>query len=227
MQKGKRTLVMTTMNAHSGKRQYMVDTQIIPRGIKDPSVIEAMRKVPRHLFLDEALWPQAYDDHPLPIGEKQTISQPYIVALMTEALRLTGKEKVLEIGSGSGYQTAILAEIVEQVYTIERIPAIAKRARKIFDQLQYRNIIITIGDGTSGWKEHGPYDAIIVTAASPNAPKPLLEQLAIGGRLVIPIGDEFDQKLMIYEKQDEKEFKEENYGGCRFVKLVGEHGWKK
>ena len=123
---------MTTMNAHSSKRQYMVDTQIIPRGIKNPRVIEAMRKVPRHLFLDEALWPQAYEDHPLPIGEKQTISQPYIVALMTEALRLTGKEKVLEIGSGSGYQTAILAELAEQVYTIERIPAIAKRARKTF-----------------------------------------------------------------------------------------------
>ena len=159
---------MTTMNAHSSKRQYMVDTQIIPRGIKDPRVIEAMRKVPRHLFLDEALWPQAYEDHPLPIGEKQTISQPYIVALMTEALRLTGKEKILEIGSGSGYQTAILAELAEQVYTIERIPAIAKRARKIFDQLQYRNIIITIGDGTSGWKEHSPYNGIIVTAASPS-----------------------------------------------------------
>jgi protein-L-isoaspartate(D-aspartate) O-methyltransferase len=218
---------MTTMNAHSSKRQYMVDTQIIPRGIKNLRVIEAMRKVPRHLFLDEALWPQAYEDHPLPIGEKQTISQPYIVAFMTEALGLTGKEKVLEIGSGSGYQTAILAELAEQVYTIERIPAIAKRARKLFDQLQYRNIIITIVDGTSGWKEHSPYDGIIVTAASPSTPRPLLEQLATGGRLVIPIGDEFNQELMVYEKEDGNEFKEENYGGCRFVKLVGEHGWKK
>ena len=218
---------MTTMNAHSSKRQYMVDTQIIPRGFKNLRVIEAMRKVPRHLFLDEALWPQAYEDHPLPIGEKQTISQPYIVAFMTEALGLTGKEKVLEIGSGSGYQTAILAELAEQVYTIERIPAIAKRARKLFDQLQYRNIIITIVDGTSGWKEHSPYDGIIVTAASPSTPRPLLEQLATGGRLVIPIGDEFNQELMVYEKEDGNEFKEENYGGCRFVKLVGEHGWKK
>lgn len=218
---------MTTMNAHSSKRQYMVDTQIVPRGIKDPRVLAAMRKIPRHLFLDEALWPQAYDDHPLPIGEKQTISQPYIVALMTEALRLTGKEKVLEIGSGSGYQTAILAELAEQVYTIERIPAIAKRARKTFDQLQYKNIVITIGDGSSGWKEHSPYDGIIVTAASPDTPKPLLEQLATGGRLVIPIGNEFTQELMVYEKENGKEFKEENYGGCRFVKLVGEHGWKK
>jgi protein-L-isoaspartate(D-aspartate) O-methyltransferase len=218
---------MTTMNAHNSKRQYMVDTQIIPRGIKNPRVIEAMLKIPRHLFLDEALWPQAYEDHPLPIGEKQTISQPYIVALMTEALRLTGKEKILEIGSGSGYQTAVLAELAEQVYTIERIPTIAKRARKIFDQLQYRNIVITIGDGTSGWKEHSPYDCIIVTAASPSTPRPLFEQLVTGGRLVIPIGDEFNQELMVYVKEDGKEFKEENYGGCRFVKLVGEHGWKK
>lgn len=218
---------MTTMNAHSSKRQYMVDTQIVSRGIKDQRVIEAMRKVPRHLFLDEALWPQAYEDHPLPIGEKQTISQPYIVALMTEALNLTGKEKVLEIGSGSGYQTAILAELAEQVYTIERIPAIAKRARKTFDQLQYKNIVITIRDGSSGWKEHSPYDGIIVTAASPSTPKPLLEQLATGGRLVIPVGKEFSQELMIYVKEDGEEFKQENYGGCRFVKLVGEHGWKK
>ncbi len=218
---------MTTMNAHDSKRQHMVNTQIIPRGIKDIRVIEAMRKVPRHLFLDEALWPQAYEDHPLPIGEKQTISQPYIVALMTEALKLTGTEKVLEIGSGSGYQTAVLAELAEQVYTIERIPAIAKRARKTFDQLQYKNIVITIGDGSSGWKEHGPYNGIIVTAASPSPPKPLLGQLATGGRLVIPIGKEFSQELMVYEKEDGKEFKEENYGGCRFVKLVGEYGWKK
>jgi protein-L-isoaspartate(D-aspartate) O-methyltransferase len=218
---------MTTMNAHSSKRQYMVDTQIVSRGIKNQRVIEAMRKVPRHLFLDEALWPQAYEDHPLPIGEKQTISQPYIVALMTEALNLTGKEKVLEIGSGSGYQTAILAELAEQVYTIERIPAIAKRARKTFDQLQYKNIVITIRDGSSGWKEHSPYDGIIVTAASPSPPKPLLEQLATGGRLVIPVGKEFSQELMIYIKEDGEEFKQENYGGCRFVKLVGEHGWKK
>jgi len=215
------------MDAYNSKRQHMVDTQIIPRGIKDQRVINAMRKIPRHLFLDEAFWPQAYEDHPLPIGEKQTISQPYIVAIMTEALQLTGTETVLEIGAGSGYQTAILAELAEQVYTIERIPSIAKRARKTFDQLQYKNIIITIRDGTAGWKEHTPYDNIIVTAASTGAHKPLLEQLATGGRLVIPIGDEFTQELIVYEKKDENEFKEENYGGCRFVKLIGEYGWKK
>lgn len=214
------------MNAYDSKRQYMVETQIVARGIKDKMVIDALRKIPRHLFLDEALWPQAYEDHAMPIGEKQTISQPYIVALMTEALQLTDKQKVLEIGTGSGYQTAILAEIADQVFSIERIPSIAKRARKVFDKLQYRNVVITIGDGTSGWKEHSPYDGIIVTASSPKVPKPLLGQLAIGGRLVIPIGEESGQGLMVFTKEDENNYTEENYGGCRFVKLVGEYGWR-
>lgn len=214
------------MNAYDSKRQYMVETQIVARGIKDKMVIDALRKIPRHLFLDEALWPQAYEDHAMPIGEKQTISQPYIVAFMTEALQLTDKQKVLEIGTGSGYQTAILAEIADQVYSIERIPSIAKRARKVFDKLQYRNVVITIGDGTSGWKEHSPYDGIIVTASSPKVPKPLLGQLAIGGRLVIPIGEESSQDLMVFTKEDENNYTEENYGGCRFVKLVGEYGWR-
>lgn len=144
------------MNAYDSKRQYMVETQIVARGIKDKMVIDALRKIPRHLFLDEALWPQAYEDHAMPIGEKQTISQPYIVALMTEALQLTDKQKVLEIGTGSGYQTAILAEIADQVYSIERIPSIAKRARKVFDKLQYRNVVITIGDGTWVGKNTAP-----------------------------------------------------------------------
>jgi protein-L-isoaspartate(D-aspartate) O-methyltransferase len=214
------------LNNFQSKRQQMVDTQLIPRGIRDKRVIDAMKKVPRHLFLDEALWPQAYEDHPLPIGEKQTISQPYIVALMTELLQLTGKEKVLEIGSGSGFQTAVLAELAEQVYTIERIPAIAKRARRLFDDLKYKNIIITIGDGTLGWKEHSPYDGIIVTAAAPNPPQPLLEQLSVGGRLVIPIGNEFSQDLIVYTREDTNDYSEENHGGCRFVKLIGERGWK-
>jgi len=214
------------LNNFQSKRQQMVDAQLTPRGLRDKRVIDAMKKVPRHLFLDEALWPQAYEDHPLPIGEKQTISQPYIVALMTELLRLTGREKVLEIGSGSGYQTAVLAELAEQVYTIERIPSIAKRARKLFDALKYRNIVITIGDGTLGWKEHSPYDGIIVTAAAPNPPQPLLEQLSIGGRLVIPIGNEFSQDLIVYTCEETNHYSEENYGGCRFVKLIGERGWR-
>lgn len=214
------------MNTYDSKRQHMVRTQIIARGVKDQRVINALLKVPRHRFLDEALWPQAYEDHPMPIGEKQTISQPYIVAFMTEMLEVKGSERILEIGTGSGYQTAILAELAEQVYTIERIPSIAKRARKVFDLLQYRNIVATIGDGTVGWKEHSPYDGIIVTAASPATPEPLLAQLTEGGRLVIPIGGEFTQELKVYVKK-EKGFREEDFGGVRFVKLVGEHGWKK
>lgn len=204
----------------------MVETQIVARGIKDERVIRAMRKVPRHLFLDEALWPQAYEDYPLPIGERQTISQPYIVALMTEKLNLKGHESVLEVGTGSGYQAAILAELAEKVYSIERIPSIAKRARKILDELNYTNVLIKIGDGTLGWKEYAPFDGIIVTAASPYVPKPLLEQLKIGGRLVIPIGGEFSQDLIVYTKVGENDYEEENYGGCRFVKLIGEYGWK-
>jgi len=214
------------MNQYQSKRQLMVETQIVARGVTDRRVVNAMLKVPRHLFVDEALWPEAYEDHPLPIGEKQTISQPYIVALMTELLHLTGKEKVLEIGTGSGYQCAILAEVADMVYTIERIPAIAKRARKIFDQLKYTNVIIHIGDGTLGWKEHSPYDGIIVTAAAPHPPAALLEQLAIGGRLVIPIGNESSQDLIIFTREAKDSYTEENYGGCRFVKLIGEQGWR-
>lgn len=214
------------LNGYYSNRQQMVDTQLLPRGIRDQRVIDAMRKVPRHLFLDEALWPQAYDDNPLPIGEKQTISQPYIVALMTEALHITGKENVLEIGTGSGYQTAVLGELAEQVYSIERIPSIAKRARKILDELHYTNIVVTIGDGTLGWKEHSPFDCIIVTAAAPSPPGPLLAQLKMEGRLVIPIGNEFTQDLIVYAKEHEGGYGEESYGGCRFVKLIGEHSWK-
>ena len=208
------------------KRNQMVEMQLVARGIKDERLLNAMRKVPRHLFLDDALWPEAYDDHPLPIGEKQTISQPYIVALMTEALRLSGTERVLEIGTGSGYQTAVLAEMAEQVFSIERLPVIAQRARKTLDNLKYTNIVIMIGDGTFGWKDNAAYEGIIVTAASPTVPKPLLEQLKTGGRLVIPIGQEFNQDLIVYKKTSEEAFEAENYGGCRFVKLIGEHGWK-
>lgn len=213
-------------NEFTSKRQRMIETQLLPRGIKDPRVIAAMNKVPRHLFLDEALWREAYEDHPVPIGEKQTISQPFIVAIMTEALKLSGTEKILEIGTGSGYQAAVLAELAEQVYSIERLPSIAKRARRILDELKYANIVITIGDGTLGWKEHSPYDGIIVTAASPYPPKTLLEQLKVGGRLIIPIGDEFTQDLTLYIKDSNEDYSKESYGGCRFVKLIGEQGWR-
>ncbi|MGD0660367.1 MAG: protein-L-isoaspartate(D-aspartate) O-methyltransferase [Syntrophorhabdales bacterium] len=212
-------------NEYHSLRQQMVET-LVERGIRDRRVIEAFRKVPRHLFLDEALWPQAYSDHPLPIGERQTISQPYIVALMTEALGLTGMEKVLEIGTGSGYQTAILAELADCVYSLERLPDLAKRARKVLDQLKYTNVVIRIGDGTAGWRDESPFAGIIVTAAAPGAPDPLMQQLEIGGKLVIPIGDEQFQDLLVYFKEGEDRYREQNLGGCRFVKLIGEHGWK-
>ncbi len=216
---------MILANYHN-KRLHMVETQLIDRGITDHRVIRAMEKVPRHLFVDDALWPEAYDDHPLPIGEKQTISQPFIVALMTQALVLSGTERVLEIGTGSGYQTAVLGELAEQVFSIERVPSLAQRARNILDNLKYTNIVITVGDGTYGWKEHAPYDGIIVTAGAPFAPKQLLQQLSTGGRLVIPVGDQVSQELKVYRKTDGDSFELEDLGGCRFVKLIGEHGWK-
>jgi protein-L-isoaspartate(D-aspartate) O-methyltransferase len=214
------------LNEYASKRQQMVESQIISRGIKDIRIINAMKKVPRHLFLDEALRSQAYEDYPAPIGEKQTISQPYIVALMTELLQLKGNEKILEIGTGSGYQTAVLAELVDQVFSIERIPALAKRARKLLDELKYTNIVITIDDGTLGWREHSPYDGIIVTAAAPYPPSTLLEQLKTGSKLVIPVGAESVQDLLVYTKDDKGDYNKESYGGCRFVKLIGNQGWK-
>ena len=202
----------------------MVDDQIVGRGIRDPKVIAAMRKVPRHLFVEEALQGQAYSDYPLPIGEKQTISQPYIVALMTEALRLTGKDKVLEIGAGSGYQTAILAEIADKVFSIERIRSLGIKARELLFELGYINFEIKMSDGTQGWLEESPFDAIIVTAGAPDIPKPLVDQLVIGGRLVIPVGDVFTQDLYRITRTPSGVGKED-LGGCRFVKLIGKHGW--
>ncbi len=208
----------------SKARLRMVEEQIISRGIKDPKLINAMKKVPRHLFVEEALQSQAYNDSPLPIGEKQTISQPYMVALMTEALELTGKERVLEIGSGSGYQTAILAELSAEVFSIERIRSLAIRARRLLFELGYFNVEIKIFDGTFGWLEKSPFDGIIVTAGAPDIPKPLYDQLTVGGRLVIPIGDTFSQDLFKITKTEEG-MKKENLGGCRFVKLIGRYGW--
>jgi protein-L-isoaspartate(D-aspartate) O-methyltransferase len=206
-------------------RLRMVEEQIIGRGIKDPRVIAAMKKVPRHLFVEEALQNQAYSDHPLPIGDKQTISQPYIVALMTEALKLERRGKVLEIGTGSGYQTAILAELAGKVFSIERIRLIAIKARKLIYELGYLNVEIKFSDGTSGWAEESPFDAIIVTAGAPEIPQPLVDQLSIGGRLVVPVGDPYSQDLLRIIKT-EQGMKKEDLGGCRFVKLIGRHGWE-
>ncbi len=207
------------------QREEMVRKQIEARGVTDRKVLEAMNKVPRHLFISEALWDQAYGDFPLPIGEHQTISQPYIVAEMTQALQLKEEDRVLEIGTGSGYQAAILAEIAFRVYTIERIHSLFRKSRQLFDELRYYNILTKYSDGTIGWENESPFDAIIVTAGAPEVPKFLLNQLSIGGRLVVPVGDQYSQELIKLYK-DEKGIHKTNLGGCRFVKLVGEYGWK-
>jgi len=206
-------------------RERMVESQIAARGIHDPRLLEAMKKVPRHLFVDEALWDQAYGDSPLPIGHGQTISQPYIVARMTQELGLQGHEKVLEIGTGSGYQTAILAELAARVYSVERITALLPRAKKVLDELGYHNILIKLDDGTWGWKEHAPYDAIIVTAGTPSIPNPLIKQLNDPGIMVVPVGDEYSQTLTKIDKHDGK-IDTIYMEGVRFVKLIGDHGWR-
>jgi protein-L-isoaspartate(D-aspartate) O-methyltransferase len=209
------------------QRIKMVDGQLRARGIVDPRVLKAMEKIPRHLFVDEGLVEQAYNDNPLPIDRQQTISQPYIVALMSEAMELAGKEKVLEIGSGSGYQTAILAELAERVFTIERIAALATKARKVLESLNYYNIAVRVGDGTYGWREESPFSAIMVTAGAPRVPKLLIAQLVVGGRLVIPVGNRSSQVLLKLTRlsQDPEDLKQEDLGGCRFVDLIGEYGW--
>jgi protein-L-isoaspartate(D-aspartate) O-methyltransferase len=206
-------------------RERMVKNQLTSRGITDKRVLAAMGKIHRHLFMEEALLGEAYNDHPMPIGHKQTISQPYIVALMTQALELSGKEKVLEIGTGSGYQTAVLAEVSAKVCTIERIRPLMEQARYILQELGYTNILFKSYDGTLGWEEYSPFDAIIITAGSPSIPEPLLGQLADGGRMIVPVGDKTSQELIkITRKKDA--FDKKNLGGCRFVDLIGAHGWK-
>ena len=207
------------------QRMEMVDKQVEARGVHDPNVLLAMGSVPRHLFVSEALMDQAYGDFPLPIGDQQTISQPFMVAEMTQALELRHEDRVLEIGTGSGYQAAVLAEIVFRVYTIERLHALFIKTRRLFDSLRYYNIVTRYSDGTTGWKDESPFDAIIVTAGAPSVPKILIDQLAPGGRMVVPVGDRHSQDLIKITK-DGKNMRETNLGGCRFVKLVGEYGWK-
>jgi protein-L-isoaspartate(D-aspartate) O-methyltransferase len=210
------------------QRMKMVDTQIRARGIRDPRVLKALEKVPRHLFVNEALRDQSYNDNPLPIDGGQTISQPYIVALMTEALELTGSEKVLEIGTGSGYQAAVLAELVDHVFSIDRIASLAGNARRLLESLNYYNIAIRVGDGTLGWKDEAPFNAVMVTAGAPDIPKTLVEQIAVGGRLVVPVGGRHSQVLMKLTRLSESvnDVKKEDLGGCRFVDLIGEYGWE-
>jgi protein-L-isoaspartate(D-aspartate) O-methyltransferase len=207
------------------ERGRMVEEQLLLRGVKDERVLSAMRKIPRHEFLPEAIRGMAYQDSALPLGEAQTMSQPYMVALMSELLGLKGTERVLEIGTGSGYQTAVLAELCEKVYTVERIKPLAERARANLDRLGYRSVAIKVYDGTYGWKEMSPFDAIMVTAGAPDVPAPLVDQLRESGRMVIPVGERYGQFLLKVVKTPSGPVTERNIP-CTFVPLIGSHGWK-
>jgi len=205
-------------------REKMVEIQIRLRGIRDERVLRVMQEVPRHFFVPEESVPYAYEDHPLPIGAGQTISQPYMVALMTERLELTGEEKVLEIGTGSGYQAAILSKLAKGVCTVEKIASLSEKCRELFQGLGYTNIYLKTGDGTEGWKEEALFDGIIVTAGAPEIPTPLLEQLAEGGRIVIPVGGSYSQELIVGKKVG-GELEKKSVCGCVFVPLLGKYGW--
>ena len=208
-------------------RHAMVEQQIARRGVTSPRVLEAMRQVPREAFLPDSMRELAYEDSPLPIGEKQTISQPYIVALMTEALALRGNEKVLEIGTGSGYAAAVLAHLASDVYTVERIGSLAERSAALLGRLGYGNVRVKHADGTRGWAEEAPFDAIVVAAGAPEVPASLKSQLKIGGRLVIPVGTyRRAQELVRVTRLSEDEYKTENLADVRFVSLVGAEGWE-
>ena len=207
------------------ERERMVEKQIVKRGVKDTRVIQAMKKVPRHLFIDKTYYHQAYNDYPLPIGQSQTISQPYMVASMTELLELKGDERVLEIGTGSGYQTAILALLCSKVYSVERISELTKKARLTLKRLGFNNINLIVRDGTLGWPEFAPYNGIIVTAGAPEIPDALIEQLANNGRMAIQVGNEACQTLNYVEKHKGRIYRKEFFG-CTFVPLVGKGGWK-
>jgi protein-L-isoaspartate(D-aspartate) O-methyltransferase len=205
-------------------RKRMVG-ELVKRGITDQRVVDAVLRIPRHIFVEEAMAAQAYSDTPLPIGEKQTISQPYTVAMMTQMLELTGREKVLELGTGSGYQAAVLATLANRVYTVERIRPLALKARKALDSLGLLNVNLRIGDGTDGWPEEAPFDAIMVTAGAPQVPECLIEQLGPGGRLVIPVGDKTDQQMVLVTKHQDGTVEMQRSEGCRFVRLIGRNGW--
>jgi protein-L-isoaspartate(D-aspartate) O-methyltransferase len=207
------------------ERERMVEEQVVARGVTDPRVIEVMRRVPRHLFVEEALRDRAYGDHPLPIGDGQTISQPFIVGRMTELLRLAGTEKVLEVGTGCGYQAAVLAELAARVCTMERLPRLAAKARETLEGMGYRNVLVRAGNGTLGWPDQGPFDRILVAAGGPSVPPPLFEQLVEGGRMVMPVGDATNQTLEVIEKV-QGVMRVTRDSGCVFVKLVGKYAWE-
>jgi len=207
-------------------RARMVDEQIRGRGIRDERLLKAMNLVPRHLFVEEGFSARAYGDHALPIGEKQTITQPFMVAFMIERLALRGTEKVLEIGSGSGYQSAVLSLLAERVFCIERLARIAARARRLLDDFHCANVVVRVGDGTLGWPDEAPFDAIISGAAGPSVPRPLLNQLKPGGRLIMPVGSEYEDQQIVLVRRTGRGFEKEMLGPCRFVKLLGKEGWK-
>ena len=202
----------------------MVEEQLVDRGIKDLRILEAMNRIPRHLFIDASFQHKAYGDFPLPIGDNQTISQPYIVAAMTEALNLKATDRVLEIGTGSGYQTALLAELAEQVFTIERIRAIGLKAQSLLEKLKYMNIVFKVFDGTYGWPDQAPFDAILITASTQEVPKMLVDQLGEKGRLVVPVGELDKQSLTILTRENGLITSTE-IGDCKFVPLIGRYGW--
>ncbi len=207
-------------------REIMISNHLLARGIRDRQVIAAMRSVPREEFVPPEFINAAYEDHPLPIEEGQTISQPYIVAYMAESLELSPADRVLEIGTGSGYSAAVLSAIAAQVYTVEHFVTLAQSAEERFERLGYRNIHVLVGDGTLGWPEHSPYDAIVVTAGAPKVPEPLLEQLRVGGRLVIPVGPHpLVQTLFRVRKLGEGDYRREELCAVRFVPLIGAGGW--
>jgi protein-L-isoaspartate(D-aspartate) O-methyltransferase len=210
---------------HARERERMVDEQLRARGIRDARVLEAMGRVPRHLFVEEVLRDRAYGDHPLPIGDGQTISQPYMVGRMTELLRLDGREKVLEIGTGSGYQAAVLGELAARVCTIERLGRLAARAREVLETLGYRNVWVRAANGTFGWPDEAPFDRILVAAGGPTVPPPLFEQLAEGGRMVMPVGGQDSQRLTVVDKAG-GEMRVTDEAGCTFVKLIGKYAWQ-
>ncbi|HEX8814826.1 MAG TPA: protein-L-isoaspartate(D-aspartate) O-methyltransferase [Terriglobales bacterium] len=215
----------TQADAFRAQRRKMMDDQLLRRGIRDERVLDAMAEVPRHEFVARDLWSEAYEDHPLPIGDDQTLSQPYIVAAMLEALKLTPSATVLEVGTGSGYQTAILAEIAKRVFSIERLPGLADPAAKRLSHLGYENVTIVVGDGSLGLPEYAPYDGIVVSAASPAVPPALLGQLKENGRMIIPVGPSQAQRLYLIQKHN-GEIIAEWLEGCRFVPLIGAQGYK-
>ena len=212
------------VQSFAGQRRKMIEEQLVNRGVKDLRIMEAMNRIPRHLFVHESMQHKAYGDFPLPIGDNQTISQPYIVAAMTETLQLKKTDRVLEIGTGSGYQTALLAEMAGQVFTIERIRSLGMKSQKLLERLNYMNIVFKVFDGTYGWPDQAPFDAILITASTREIPKMLVDQLGESGRLIAPVGDLEQQNLTVLTREHDRITSQE-IGYCKFVPLVGRYGW--